>query len=102
MDRLQTPVDVIVGEEVSCWHGVIEVHLGVYGMTESLHRDIQPLRRSALGAIACLRAAGVVFSLNHLLHFYRAQAPLEEYLRLLADVPMLEVATERCCRPTTC
>ena len=37
--------DVIVGEEVSCRlpDGHIEVHLAVYGMTEALHRDLQPL-----------------------------------------------------------
>ena len=67
-----------------------EVHLGVYGMTEALHRDIQPLRRNAFDVIACLRSAGVFFSLNHLLHFYRAQTPLAEYLRLLEEVPALE------------
>ena len=46
--RVENPADVIIGEEVSCWHGDIEVHLGVYGMTEALHRDIQPLRRNAI------------------------------------------------------
>jgi len=40
--------DVIVGEEVSCRlpEGNIEVHLAVYGMTEVLHRELQPLRRN--------------------------------------------------------
>jgi predicted metal-dependent phosphoesterase TrpH len=90
MHRLPDSHDVIVGEEVSCWHGAIEVHLGVYGITESLHREIQPLRRNAFDVIACLRGAGIFFSLNHLLHFYRGQAPLQDYLRLLNDVPALE------------
>jgi predicted metal-dependent phosphoesterase TrpH len=84
------PEEVIIGEEVSCWHSDIQVHLGVYGMTEALHRDIQPLRGNAFEVIACLRSAGVFFSLNHLLHFYRGQAPLAEYLRLIEDVPALE------------
>ena len=81
---------MIIGEEVSCWYRDIEVHLGVYGMTEALHRDIQPLRRNAFDVIACLRSAGVFFSLNHLLHFYRGQTPLADYLRLLEEVPALE------------
>jgi predicted metal-dependent phosphoesterase TrpH len=88
---VEHPDEVIIGEEVSCWHRDIQVHLGVYGMTEALHRDIQPLRRNAFDVIACLRSAGVFFSLNHLLHFYRGQAPLAEYLRLLEEVPALEV-----------
>ena len=81
---------MIIGEEVSCWYKDIQVHLGVYGMTEALHREIQPLRRNVFDVIACLRSAGVFFSLNHLLHFYRGQTPLADYLRLLDEVPALE------------
>ena len=35
-----------------CPDGDIEVHLGVYGMTEALHRDVQPLRRNVFDVIA--------------------------------------------------
>ena len=85
--------DVIVGEEVSCRlpDGGLDVHLGVYGMTEALHRDVQRLRGNVFDVIARLREAGVFFSLNHLLHFYRGQIPLERYLQLLDEVPALEV-----------
>jgi predicted metal-dependent phosphoesterase TrpH len=84
--------DFIIGEEVSCrFPGTdIEVHFGVYGITEALHRELQPLRRDAFEVAACLRDAGVFFALNHLLHFYRGQVPLDDYLRLLAEVPALE------------
>jgi len=46
LEQLPDSRDVIVGEEVSCWFPDtdIEVHLGVYGMTEALHRNIQPVR----------------------------------------------------------
>jgi predicted metal-dependent phosphoesterase TrpH len=85
--------DVIVGEEVSCqWPGAgLTVHLGVYGMTEPLHREVQSLRGNVFDVTARLRRADVFFSLNHLLHFYRAQIPLGQYLRLLDEVPALEV-----------
>jgi predicted metal-dependent phosphoesterase TrpH len=84
--------DVIVGEEVSCWlpDSRIEVHFGVYGMTESLHRDVQPLRRNAFEVAAALRQANVFFALNHLLHFYRGQIAFDAYLRLLREVPAVE------------
>ncbi len=93
LDRMPDARDVIVGEEVSCRfpEGNIEVHLGVYGMTEPLHRDIQPLRGNVFDVTAFLRAHGLFFSLNHLFHFYRGQAPIESYLRLLDEVPALEV-----------
>jgi hypothetical protein len=71
--------------------GGVAVHLGVYGMTESLHREVQPLRRNVFDVTARLREADVFFSLNHLLHFYRGQIPLGEYLRLLDEVPAIEV-----------
>jgi len=85
--------DVIVGEEVSCRlpDGNIEVHLAVYGMTEALHRDLQPLRGNVHDVIQRLREGDVFFALNHLLHFYRGQIPLERYLRLVDEVPALEV-----------
>jgi predicted metal-dependent phosphoesterase TrpH len=84
--------DFIMGEEVSCrFPGTdLEVHLGVYGMTEALHRALQPLRRNVFDVIACLREADVFFALNHLLFFYRGQIPLEAYLALLDEVPALE------------
>jgi predicted metal-dependent phosphoesterase TrpH len=85
--------DVIVGEEVSClWPGAdLAVHLGVYGMTEPLHREVQSLRGNVFDVTARLRQADVFFSLNHLLHFYRGQIPFDQYLRLLDEVPALEV-----------
>jgi predicted metal-dependent phosphoesterase TrpH len=91
-DRPDVSDVVIIGEEVSCRFpdDEIEVHLAVYGMTESLHRDLQPLRRNVFDVAARLRDAGVVFALNHLLHFYRGQIPLDRYLRILDEVPALE------------
>ncbi len=93
LDRYPDCAEFICGEEVSCRFpdGDIEVHLGVYGMTEALHRDLQPLRRNVFDVIACLREADAFFALNHLLHFYRGQAPLDAYLQLLTLVPALEV-----------
>jgi predicted metal-dependent phosphoesterase TrpH len=93
LERRPDARDIFISEEVSCWlpDTGIQVHLGVYGTTEQLHRTIQPLRRDVFDVIACLREAGVFFALNHLLHFYRGQVPLESYLRLVDHVPALEV-----------
>lgn len=93
LDRYPDTANFICGEEVSCRfpQGEFEVHLGVYGMTEALHRELQPLRDNVFDVIECLRGADVFFALNHLLHFYRRQASLEAYLRLLLSVPALEV-----------
>jgi predicted metal-dependent phosphoesterase TrpH len=93
LDKYPTATDFFISEEVSCRlpTGDIEVHLGVYGQTERLHRELQPLRRNVFDVTARLREAGVFFTLNHLLHFYRGQIPLTDYLRLIDEVPALEV-----------
>jgi predicted metal-dependent phosphoesterase TrpH len=92
LDRHPGADDFFVSEEVSCRFPDtdIEVHFGVYGMTESVHAAIQPLRGNAFDVAAALRQAGVFFSLNHLLHFYRRQISLASYLRLLGEVSALE------------
>lgn len=92
MDRLGAPADVIVGEEISCTlpEGRVEVHIAAYGMTEALHRDVQRLRGNVFDVAARLREASVFFALNHLLHFYRGQLPLDRYLALLNEVPAME------------
>lgn len=92
LTRRPGATDIFISEEVSCWLPPtgIQVHLGVYGTSERLHREIQPLRGNVFDVIALLEEAGVFFSLNHLLHFYRRQIPLQDYLRLLDHVPALE------------
>jgi predicted metal-dependent phosphoesterase TrpH len=93
LDRHPDADDFFISEEVSCRlpEGNVEVHLGVYGTNERLHRELQPLRGNVFDVAARLREAGVFFALNHLLHFYRRQLPLTRYLRLLDVVPALEV-----------
>ncbi|PYR26558.1 MAG: hypothetical protein DMF92_18245 [Acidobacteria bacterium] len=60
-------------------------------MTESLHHELQPLRRNVFDLVACLREASVFFALNHLLHFFEPHMSFDTYLRLLEAVPALEV-----------
>jgi len=92
LDRHPDANDFFISEEVSCYiPGTdVQVHFGVYGMTERLHDALQPLRRDAFEVAARLREAQVFFALNHLLHFYRGQLPLPSYLRLLDAVPAVE------------
>jgi predicted metal-dependent phosphoesterase TrpH len=92
LSRLRDGSDVILGEEISCVlpDAPVEVHFGAWGMTEAIHRDVQPLRRNAFEVAAFLRRAGVFFAFNHPLHFYRGQVPLGRYLDLVDAAPAIE------------
>ena len=87
VERMPDARDIIVGEEVSCWFpdAGVQVHLGVYGMTPTLHDELQPLRRNVFDLVERLREASVFFALNHLLHFYEPRGSLDAYLRLLGS-----------------
>ena len=93
LSRRSGHADILPGEEVSCWYpdSTLEIHLGVYGLTEAHHQEIQPLRKNAFELIAYLKAAGVFFAFNHPFHFFRHQVPLEEYSRLFLLAPAVEV-----------
>ena len=99
LSRLPDGRDVILGEEVSCWLPVpgatgtdtrVEVHFGTWGMTETAHREIQPLRGNAVEVAGYLRDAGIFFAFNHPFHFYRGQLPLATYLELADLAPAIE------------
>jgi predicted metal-dependent phosphoesterase TrpH len=93
LSRRSDHADILPGEEISCWYPdtTLEVHLGVYGLTEAHHRDVQPLRRNVFDAMAYLRSAGLFFGFNHPFHFFRHQVSLEEYTRLVTLAPAVEV-----------
>ena len=65
LDRHPDAADFFISEEVSCrFPGTtLDVHLGVYGMTERLHGELQPLRAQRLRRVArrCARH-GVFFA----------------------------------------
>jgi predicted metal-dependent phosphoesterase TrpH len=84
LDRHPGADDFFISEEVECRvPGVdLKVHVGVYGISERIHRDIQPLRRNVFEAVAYLRSEGVFYALNHPFFFFKGQLPLDEYLGL--------------------
>ena len=99
LSRLPDGRDVILGEEISCWLPVpgatgdaarVEVHFGAWGMTETAHREVQPLRGNAFEVAAYLRDGGIFFAFNHPFHFYRGQLPLDRYLELADAAPAIE------------
>lgn len=93
LSRRPGATDFLMGEEVSCWvpDTNLEVHLGVYGTSETIHADLQPLRRNVFEVMGYLQASGTFFAFNHPFHFFRRQIPLRDYLQLVASAAAVEV-----------
>jgi predicted metal-dependent phosphoesterase TrpH len=86
--------DFLMGEEVECRlppHG-IRLHLGVFGLTERMHDEVQGARGDVREAAALLRAGGAALVLHHPFHFFRGEIPAQAYLdTLLPLVDAVEI-----------
>jgi len=80
LDRHPDAPDFIVGEEITTWYGPVMVHLGALGMTERIHREMQPLCGDVQELSAYLSAQGVFTTVNHLFYFHRGQVDLLPYI----------------------
>jgi predicted metal-dependent phosphoesterase TrpH len=86
--------DFFISEEIECRFPDVDlkVHIGAYGISERIHRDIQPLRRNVFEAVAYLRSEGIFYALNHPFFFFTGQLALDDYLGLAFQLfPAFEV-----------
>lgn len=93
LDRHPDAPDFIIGEEVECRladEGLI-VHVGVLGLDERIHREMQPLRDDVFALAAFLRSERLPFALNHPFMFYEESADFLRYVHdLVAMFPGIE------------
>jgi len=87
LDRHPDASDFFVSEEIECRFPDVDfkVHIGAYDINETIHREIQPLRRNVFEAAAYLRSRGAFFAINHPFFFFRGQMPVEKYLDAIAE-----------------
>ena len=99
LDRHPDSPDFIVGEEIECafpdWKGrkgePLKAHIGVWGLDERIHREVQPLRENAVELVEYLRSKDLVFAINHLFFFFDEQLPVQEYVAsMLSLFPAVE------------
>jgi predicted metal-dependent phosphoesterase TrpH len=94
LDRHPGADDFFISEEIECRVPDVDlkVHIGAYGISERMHRDLQPLRGNVFEVVAYLRSEGVFYALNHLFFFFNGQLPLDEYLGIARRLfPAFEV-----------
>ena len=80
--------DFLIGEEVTTYVPEFghRIHIGVYGITESQHRDIQKLRGDVRELVGYLRAQKVLFALNHFFHDFHKTEHLQQYMARMAEL----------------
>jgi predicted metal-dependent phosphoesterase TrpH len=85
--------DVIVGSEVTGVFGAdgVRVHLGVLGVTEAQHLEIQRLRRNVGELLPYLKQERVFVSLNHVASRVNGQITAAHIAALLPWIDALEI-----------
>ncbi len=88
LNRLGNLPDFIIGEEVSAFLPEFQhtIHIGVYGLNEAHHGEIQRLRGNGEELVAYLRRHRLVFSLHHLFHDFWNLSRLHAYIDRMAEL----------------
>ena len=88
LDRLGERPDFITGEEVSAYFPEFrhEVHVGVYGLNEAQHRDLQKLRANGEEVVGYLRQSNLLFALNHFFHGFQDGARVRAFTERMAEL----------------
>lgn len=80
-ERLDDPADFFMSEEVETFlPGKRSMHVGVFGITEAQHHEIQKIRGSYEDLVAYLEEQRIPCALNHLFRGYRPGMDVEDYL----------------------
>jgi len=88
LNRLGDLPDFLIGEEVSAFFPQFhhEVHIGVYGLNEAQHREIQRLRANGEELVAYLRQSGILYVLNHFFHDFANLFCLHQFIERMAHL----------------
>ena len=74
--------DFFISEEVETYFPETgqRVHIGVYDLNESQHREIQRLRKDIRDLVPYLRSADLLFGVNHMFQSYRMKTVASRYV----------------------
>lgn len=85
-DKRGDPDDFFMSEEVETFlPGRRTMHIGVFGITEGQHREIQRRRQEFSALVEYLQAERIPSALNHLFRGYRSGLDVEAYLAPLVN-----------------
>jgi predicted metal-dependent phosphoesterase TrpH len=80
--------DFFIGEEVETYFPETgqRIHIGVWGLNELQHREIQRLRRDIRELVPYMRSEGLIFGVNHLFQNYRMKNVAARYIAELLEM----------------
>lgn len=80
--------DFFIGEEVETYFPETgqRIHVGVWGLNEAQHREIQRLRRNIRELIPYMKSERLIFGINHLFQNYRMKNVAHRYIAELLDM----------------
>jgi predicted metal-dependent phosphoesterase TrpH len=80
--------DPFIGEEVESYFPETgqRIHIGVWGLNEAQHREIQRLRPNIRELIPYLKSQRLLFGINHLFQNYRMKNVAARYISELLDM----------------
>jgi len=82
LNKFPDLTDFFISEEVETYFPETgqRVHIGVYGLNEEQHREIQRLRPNIREVVAYMKSVNLVFAVNHLLQNYRMKNIASRYI----------------------
>ena len=80
--------DFFIGEEVETYFPETgqRIHVGVWGLTEAQHREIQRLRPNIRELIPYMKSERMLFGVNHLFQNYRMKNVAAHYISEILDM----------------
>jgi predicted metal-dependent phosphoesterase TrpH len=80
--------DLFISEEVETYFPETgqRIHIGVYGLDEQQHREIQRLRRDIRELVPYMRSERMLFGVNHLFQNYRMKNVAARYISELLEM----------------
>ncbi|MDP9490631.1 MAG: PHP domain-containing protein, partial [Actinomycetota bacterium] len=80
--------DFFIGEEVETYFPETgqRIHVGVWGLNEEQHREMQRLRRNIRELVPYMKSQGMLFGVNHLFQNYRMKNVAARYVAELIDM----------------
>ena len=81
-------LDFFIGEEIETHFPETgqRIHVGVWGITEEQHREVQRLRRNIRELVPYMKSQRMIFAINHLFQNYRMKNVAGRYIAELLDM----------------